>query len=356
MKKIIMTGGGTAGHVMPCLALVPELAARGYEIYYIGTYNGIEKGLVEEKGLKYFGISSGKLRRYFSFKNFTDPFRVIHGFFEAKKIIKKLKPDIVFSKGGFVTVPVVFAAHRLHVPIISHESDITPGLANRLCIKKADYICTGFKETLKFLPKTRGIYTGSPIRAELLKGDKERGYRFTCLTGDKPIILIIGGSTGASKINESVYNILPTLLKDYGVIHITGKGKKNPGYDNLPGYISFEYVGAELPDVFAVSDLVISRAGANSICELLALNKPNILIPLSLTQSRGDQILNADSFEKQGFSYVLREEEITNESLIAAISYVLSNKEKYINKMKQSISNNAIKNIADIIDTSVRQE
>lgn len=349
MKKIIMTGGGTAGHVMPCLALVPELTARGYEIYYIGTYNGIEKGLVEEKGLPYFGISSGKLRRYFSLKNFTDPFRVIKGYFEAKKIIKKIKPDVIFSKGGFATVPVTFAAHEYHIPVISHESDITPGLANRLCIKKADYICTGFKETLKFLPKNKGIYTGSPIRAELLNGDTEKGYRFTGFNGNKPIILIIGGSTGSAKINESIYNVLPTLLKDYDVIHITGKGKNNPEYENLPGYKSFEYVGMELPDVFAVSDLVISRAGANSICELLALNKPNILIPLSAAQSRGDQILNADSFEKQGFSYVLREEEITNESLLEAISYVLSNKEKYINAMKQSISNNAIKNIVDII-------
>ncbi len=349
MKKIILTGGGTAGHVTPNLALIPELKKMGFEIKYIGSYEGIEKGLIEAEGIEYFGISSGKLRRYFDWKNFSDPFKVLKGYFEAKKIIKREKPDIIFSKGGFVAVPVVYAAARRHIPAIIHESDITPGLANKLCMKKAAYICANFPETIKYLPEGKAVLSGSPIRKQLFEGDPKKGIEFTGLKNGKPIILIIGGSTGAARVNDAVRDILPTLLRDWQVVHLCGAGKTDDEFKNVEGYRQYEYISKELPDIFAAADLVISRAGANSICELLALKKPNILIPLSAEASRGDQILNADSFEKQGFSYVLREDELTNETLLTAIHSVSENREKYISAMSESKQNNAVLTITELI-------
>lgn len=349
MKKIILTGGGTAGHVTPNLALLPELKKMGFEVKYIGSYDGIEKELIEAEGIEYFGISSGKLRRYFDWKNFSDPFKVLKGYFEAKKILKKEKPDIVFSKGGFVAVPVVYAAARKHIPAIIHESDITPGLANKLCMKKAAYICANFPETVKYLPEGKAVLSGSPIRQQLFDGQKDKGLEFTGLKNGKPVILIIGGSTGSARVNSAVRDILPTLLRDWQVVHLCGAGKTDPEFDNVEGYRQYEYVSKELPDVFAAADLVISRAGANSICELLALKKPNILIPLSADASRGDQLLNADSFEKQGFSYVLREENLTNETLLTAIRKVSEDRGKYISAMEKSKQKDAVMTIAELI-------
>ncbi len=354
MKKIILTGGGTAGHVTPNLALLPELKKQGFEVKYIGSYNGIEKGLIEAEGIEYYGISSGKLRRYFDWKNFSDPFKVLKGYFEARKILKKEKPDIVFSKGGFVAVPVVFAAARKRIPVIIHESDITPGLANKLCMPKATYICANFPETIKYLPEGKAVLSGSPIRARLFSGDRKKGLEFAGFKEDKPVILVIGGSTGAVRVNEAVRDILPTLLRDWQVVHLCGAGKTSDEFKDTEGYRQFEYVSAELPDLFAAADLVISRAGANSICELLALKKPNILIPLSAEASRGDQILNADSFEKQGFSYVLREESLTNETLITAIRTVSENREKYISAMENSKQNNAVATVMELIEKLTR--
>ncbi len=355
MKKIILTGGGTAGHVTPNLALLPELKKLGYEVGYIGSYEGIEKKLIEAEGIRYYGISSGKLRRYFDWKNFSDPFKVIKGYFEAKKILKKEKPDIVFSKGGFVAVPVVFAAADRHIPVIIHESDITPGLANKLCMPKADRICANFPETIKYLPEDKAVLSGSPIRARLFEGKREKGLEFAGFNNDKPVLLIIGGSTGAARVNEAVRDILPTLLRDWQVVHLCGAGKTSDEFNNTPGYRQYEYVSRELPDLFAAADLVISRAGANSICELLALKKPNILIPLSAEASRGDQILNADSFEKQGFSYVLREESLTNETLLNAIHTVSENRDSYIAAMENSRQGNAIATITELMEQLVNK-
>lgn len=350
MKKIVLTGGGTAGHVTPNIALISTLREQGFEIYYIGSYDGIEKGLIENEGITYFGISSGKLRRYFSWKNFTDPFRVLKGFFEARKIIKKIKPDVVFSKGGFVAVPVVYAAAGYKIPVIIHESDITPGLANRLCIKKARYVCANFPETVKYLPESKAVLSGSPIREALFNGSREKGYEFTGFNENKPVLLIVGGSTGATRINEAIRDILPTLLRDWQVVHLCGAGKLGNEFANTEGYRQYEYIGKELPDLFAISDVVISRAGANAICELLCLKKPHILIPLSAAASRGDQILNADSFEKQGFSYVIREEQLTNETLLTAIAEVYENRDKYSTAMKKGKPGNAVKIITDLIN------
>ena len=349
MKKIILTGGGTAGHVTPNIALLPALKEAGYEVEYIGSYNGMEKELIEKEGIPYHGISSGKLRRYFDWKNFSDPFRVIHGYGQARSLIKKIKPAIIFSKGGFVSVPVVLAAKSLHVPAIIHESDMTPGLANRIAMRGAVKICSNFPETLKYLPEGKGVLTGSPIRQQLLHGDRQKALEFTGLPGEKPILLIIGGSLGSVFINNAVRGAIDELLERFEIIHLCGKGNLDHSLDGKKGYVQYEYISKELPDLFAAADLVISRAGANAICELLALHKPNILIPLSRNASRGDQILNANSFKKQGFSYVIEEEQVNEKTLSEAIHYVADHKDEYKKAMAESGQMDSIKKIVDLI-------
>lgn len=349
MKKIILTGGGTAGHVTPNIALLPSLKDAGYDVTYIGSYNGIEKTLIEDLGITYHGISSGKLRRYKSLKNLSDPFRVLRGYFQARKLIKKIKPDIVFSKGGFVSVPVVLAAGHKKVPVIIHESDMTPGLANKIAMRSATKICCNFPETLKYLPKDKAVLTGSPIRHELLVGSKVAGLDLCHFNTDKPVILVVGGSTGAVRVNEAVRKILPELLKDFQVCHLCGKGKTDASLDNTPGYVQFEYISKEMRDLFAMSDIVISRAGANAICELLALKKPNLLIPLSANASRGDQILNAQSFKEHGYSAVLLEEDMTAQTLLVAVNDLYKNRSSYIENMSKSEQNGAITTIMELI-------
>lgn len=356
MKKIVLTGGGTAGHVTPNIALIPALKKEGYEIYYIGSHNGIEKKLIEEYGIPYYGISSGKLRRYFDVKNFTDPFRVVKGLFDAKKIMKQLKPDVVFSKGGFVSVPVVMAAKKCHVPAIIHESDMTPGLANKLSIPSAYKVCCNFPETVSYLPEGKAVLTGSPIRRELFDGNRLNGLDFCHFSINKPVILIIGGSLGSVAINTAVRSILPQLLKKYQVIHLCGKGNIDPTLEKTEGYVQFEYIKKELSDLMDAADVVISRAGANAICELLALKKPAILIPLPAASSRGDQILNAQSFEKQGFSYLLKEEDMTETSLLEAIEYVFGNRTGYVEAMSKSPMNDAIGIIVGLINEAAKEK
>ncbi|MDO5573903.1 MAG: undecaprenyldiphospho-muramoylpentapeptide beta-N-acetylglucosaminyltransferase [bacterium] len=349
MKRIILTGGGTAGHVTPNIALIPGLIDAGFQIDYIGSYEGIEKSLMSDFDVTYHGISSGKLRRYFDFKNFTDPFRVLKGFREANQLIKTLQPDVVFSKGGFVSVPVVLAAKRNKVPAIIHESDMTPGLANKLCFSSATKICCNFPETVNTLPKDKAVLTGSPIRSELLAGSKLAALEFCGFSASKPTIMIMGGSLGATAINTAVRNILPQLLPQFQIIHLCGKGKLDETLLHTDGYIQFEYIKQELKDLFALTDIVVSRAGANAICELLALRKPSLLIPLSAKQSRGDQILNARSFEKQGFSAVLEEEDVTDESLLNKILELYENRFQYITQMNQSNQTDSASVIVDMI-------
>ena len=350
MKHIVLTGGGTAGHVTPNIALLPGLKELGYQISYIGSYEGIEKKLIEELGIPYYGISSGKLRRYFDPKNFSDPFRVLKGFVQAKKLLKELKPDVVFSKGGFVTVPVVIAAKQCKVPAIIHESDMTPGLANKLCIPSAAKICCNFPETVSNLPKDKAVLTGTPIRQELMSGNKDAGRSFCGFSSDKPVLMVIGGSLGAASVNENIRKILPKLLEDFQVVHLCGKGKTDESLKNTPGYVQYEYIKDELPDLFALADIVISRAGANAICELRELKKPNLLIPLSAKASRGDQILNARSFERQGFSMVMEEEEITEESLLSTIHKLYENRQTYIDAMSQGSHTDSISQIIRLIE------
>ncbi len=350
MKKIVLTGGGTAGHVTPNLALVPRLKSLGYEIYYIGSLNGIEKDLAEKAGIPYFGISSGKLRRYFDWKNFTDPFRVQKGFHQAIKLLKQLKPDVIFSKGGFVSVPVVGAAKRCHVPAILHESDMTPGLANRLSIPHCFRICCNFPETMKHLPEGKAVLTGCPIRTELLSGDKAKGLSYAGFDEKKPVLLMMGGSTGSVHINEVLRQALPALLQDFQVIHLCGSGNLDATKEGLAGYKQLEYAREELPDLFAATDIVLSRAGANAICELLALRKPNLLIPLPLSASRGDQILNAGSFENQGYSMVLQEEKMTDQTLVSSIRELYQNRDKYRQAMEESTIADAVGKVISVIE------
>ena len=350
MKRIILTGGGTAGHVTPNIALLPRLKELGYDIQYIGSYTGIEKELIEPFGIPYHGISSGKLRRYFSVQNFTDPFRVLKGFREAHKLIRQLKPDVIFSKGGFVSVPVVLAGKRCKVPVIIHESDMTPGLANKIAIPSAAKVCCNFPETLKSLPEGKAVLTGSPIRQELLSGNKIAAMDMCHFTSDKPVILVIGGSLVAVAVNNAVREALPELLKDFQIIHLCGKGKMDESLKDVEGYCQFEYIKNELRNLFALADIVISRAGANAICELLALHKPNLLIPLSANASRGDQILNARSFERQGFSLVLEEEQLTKETLLNAVKTLYENRTTFINSMKNSGQQDSIGTIIKLIE------
>ena len=352
MKRIILTGGGTAGHVTPNIALIPKLKDLGYDIQYIGSYNGIEKELIEPFGIPYHGISSGKLRRYFSVQNFTDPFRVVKGFSEARKLIKDLKPDVIFSKGGFVSVPVVLAGKRCKVPVIIHESDMTPGLANRIAIPSAVKVCCNFPETLDSLPKGKAVLTGSPIRQELLSGNKIAAMDMCGFTADKPVILVIGGSLGSVIVNNAVRKSLPRLLEKFQIIHLCGKGKTDDSLNDTKGYCQFEYIRDELRDIFALADIVISRAGANAICELLALRKPNLLIPLSAKASRGDQILNARSFERQGFSMVIEEEDLTEETLVSSVLDLYENRGSYIDAMRNSDQQDSIDTIISLIEES----
>ncbi|WP_405726340.1 undecaprenyldiphospho-muramoylpentapeptide beta-N-acetylglucosaminyltransferase [Anaerotignum sp.] len=341
-KKIVLTGGGTAGHVTPNLALLPYLKAEGYEIVYIGSEKGIERTLIEAEGIPYYSISTGKLRRYLSKENIKDMFRVVKGIAEAKKLIRKLKPDLVFSKGGFVAVPVVLGAKSNNVPVIIHESDITPGLANKIAMPSARVVCSTFPETLQYVPKGKGVHTGTPIRKELFEGDREKGLAACKFTGEKPVLLMMGGSLGAVKLNNCLREILPELVKTFDVIHLCGKGNLDAHLREQEGYMQFEYVSDGLNDLFAAADFIVSRAGSNSISEFLALKKPHLLIPLSARASRGDQILNAASFEKQGFARVLDEDEMTAESMQKEIFALYENKEKYVSAMEHAATGDGV--------------
>lgn len=349
MQRIVLTGGGTAGHVTPNMALIPQLRSEGWDVQYIGTAEGIERELITGMAVPYHVIAAGKLRRYLNVKNLTDPFRVVKGFWQAVQIIRRLRPTVVFSKGGFVSVPVVMAAWFNRVPVVAHESDLTPGLANRLSAPFAARICVTFPETLSHVPAGKGVLTGSPVRRELLAGDRRKGLRFAGLEPGKPVIMVMGGSLGATHINHAIREALPDLLPEFQVAHICGKGKTDPSLSGRKGYRQFEYVSDELADLMAASDLMVSRAGANFIFELLALRKPNLLIPLPKGASRGDQILNAKSFAKQGYSMVLPEEEMTVTSLLGHIRELYRSRAEYVAAMERSTLRDGVTEVMKVI-------
>jgi len=348
LKKIVMSGGGTAGHVIPNIALLDSLS-KDYEIYYIASEDGIERELIEKVGIPYYAISCGKLRRYMNIKNFTDGFRVIKGFTQAIKLLKKIKPDVVFSKGGFVTVPVVLAAGILKIPVVLHESDITPGLANKMSLPFARTVCISFPESKAHIKHSRIHLTGTPIRESIFEGDADKGRDICGFDDSRPILLVMGGSQGSAKLNSVLRESLETLKKSYNIVHLCGKNNIDTELQETVGYAQFEYLNEEMPHILAAADIVVSRAGANSIFEFLALKKPNLLIPLPKAQSRGDQIENAESFKNQGFSKVLHEENIDSLTFVMEIIDLYTYKDKYIAAMENSLMTNGVSEVIRVI-------
>jgi len=348
-KRILFTGGGTAGHVIVNLALIPMFQKEGWEIDYIGSYDGIERKLIEPlEGVTYYSISTGKLRRYFSIQNFKDPFKVLKGTGQALNILRKRKPQVVFSKGGFVSVPVVTAAKLNRIPAIIHESDYTPGLANKIAIPFAKKVLTTFPETMDHLPKEKAEWVGAVVRDELFEGSAQKGYAMCNFTKEKPVMLVMGGSSGSKKINESIRNNLDALLEKFQIVHLCGHGNKDESI-NRQGYAQFEYVNDELTDLFAITDFVVSRAGSNAIFEFLALKKPMLLIPLSRYASRGDQIVNAQSFVKQGFARMAEEEELEGDVFLKEVEKLQEGKDVILEHMEKYENERAKEKVMEII-------
>ena len=355
MKKIVFTGGGTAGHVTPNLALISRLRGRGWEIDYIGSNDGIEKRLVEQAGIRFHPIAAGKLRRYFDWRNFKDPFNVLRGIVQAHRLLRRLKPDVVFSKGGFVSVPVVIAGWLNKIPVIIHESDMTPGLANKLSIPFATKVCVTFPETMRYLNKDKAVFTGLPIRSEMFAGRAENGFALCGFQRGKPVLLAMGGSLGAKTINDAIRGNLRRLLERFQIVHLCGKGNVDPAYASTKGYKQFEYVTDELPDLLAMADVVVSRAGSTAIFECLALRKPMLLIPLSRQASRGDQILNAESFRERGFCLVLEEERLDEQSFVAQVDRLYKERETFAARMREEAGADGADAIVALIEKMSRR-
>lgn len=335
MTKIAFTGGGTVGHVSVNLSLIPTALSQDYEALYIGSKNGIEREMIESQlpEIKYYPISSGKLRRYISLENAKDVFKVLKGILDARKVLKKEKPDLLFSKGGFVSVPVVIAAKSLNIPTIIHESDLTPGLANKIALKFAKKIYTTFEETLNYLPKEKADFIGATIREDLKNGNAHNGYQLTGFNENKKVLLVMGGSLGSKKLNSIIRENLDALLQQYQVIHLTGKGLKDAQVKKS-GYIQYEFVKEDLTDLLAITDTVISRAGSNAIYEFLTLRIPMLLVPLGLDQSRGDQIDNANHFADKGYAKAIDEEQLTAQILLQELNEMEQERTRIINNMK----------------------
>jgi UDP-N-acetylglucosamine--N-acetylmuramyl-(pentapeptide) pyrophosphoryl-undecaprenol N-acetylglucosamine transferase len=325
VQRLVVTGGGTAGHVVPALPIMQAFIDAGTQVDFIGSGSEFERTLVADLDATYHGIAAGKLRRYFSLENLLDAFKVLFGMLQAMLLIGRLRPTVVFSKGGFVSFPVAFAAWCWRVPVVAHESDLTPGLANRLAMPFVRSLCTNFPATKPHRFNGELVYTGTPVRSELLSGDAETGRRLVGAESGQPVIVVTGGSLGADRINAVVREAAAALCERAVLVHVCGPGKVVPV--DQPGYHPFEYVRAEWGNLLAAATLVISRAGANTLYELLCLRKPNLLIPLSRKASRGDQIENAAWAEAEGYSHVLAEETLTPESLIAAVDEILAETE-----------------------------
>lgn len=351
MKKIVLTGGGSSGHITPNLALIPQLQAQGWSVDYIGSQKGVERAMIEAAAIPYHAIQTGKLRRYLSWQNILDPLRVVVGIGQAYRLMLKIKPQVVFSKGGFVALPVVIGAWLAGIPVVAHESDFSIGLANRLSFRFVHTICVTFAAACAHLKnQTKVVITGTPIRETLFEGDRQKGLAYCGFTADKPCLMIIGGGQGAQAINRCIRQALPRLLPTMQIIHLCGPGKTDASLKQ-PGYFQLEYAKDELADLFAASDLVISRAGANSLYELLALAKPHILIPLPQLQSRGDQIENARYFERLGASYVIPEENLSPESLMETLQHLEKNKTQVLAAIAALDIKPAVAPIVEILES-----
>jgi len=348
MKKIVLCGGGTAGHIYPALALVDDL--KKFEIHYIGS-NGIEKEILKNyQNIVFHEIPSVKLQRKITVKNLLIPFKLFSAIKKAKQILSEIKPDIIFSKGGYVSLPVAFAGKKLGIKVISHESDLSMGLANKLILKKCDIMCTTFPQTMNGHKKI--VYTGQPLRKSVLSGNGN--FVKNMFPSSKPILLVIGGSQGAKFINEIVWANIDSLTKDFNVLHICGKGNKNRKIKN-ENYKQFEYV-SNIGDFYAGTSIAISRAGCGVISELKANKIPSLLIPLSKKCSRGDQVENAKLFSQYGYCEMLEEEEYTKNRFISLIRSIQTNKEKYVKNINKDKSPLANKKIIELIISNCDKE
>ena len=341
-KKICMVGGGSAGHVFPALAISSRLIEKGWEIEFIGSRSGLERRLLASSPLIVREIFSGKLRRYWSFRNFSDVFLVIFGFLQSLFLLWRFRPDVLFSKGGFVSVPVVYAAALLRIPTIAHESDYSPGLANRLAAPFLRAFCVTFSDTRLAWFRSRLVHTGNPVRAEFLSADPKRGKTFIGKDVGNTL-LVLGGSQGAETINKIVRESLVELSRHFFVVHICGPGKKVES--NHENYVQFEFVEKEIADLLAAADLVVSRAGSNSLFEIIAMKKPNILIPLGLSSSRGDQILNARYAKERGWSSVITEETLTTQTFVQELLLLHENSNVYLENLSEFEPTEAVERI-----------
>ncbi len=345
MKKIVLTGGGTAGHIYPALA-VRERLGKDYEVHFIGG-SGMEKNiLANEKNIIFHEISAVKLERKLTPKNFLIPFKLFKSIDEAKKVLAEIKPDVIFSKGGFVSVPTVIAGRKLKIPIISHESDLSMGLANKIILRECDYMCTSFKSTCKNNKKC--VYTGQPIRKKVFNGDRTSiENSIPSFDKNKPNLLVIGGSLGAKFINDKVWKNLDALTNKFNVVHITGKQAKEKHSASCYRQVNYaENIG----DYLAYADIVLSRAGSGAINEFLALKIPMLLLPLSKKCSRGDQIENAKLFTKLGFADMLEEEKFEDKIFIAKLQRVYLNSENFKQNMKKMQNFDACDKIIELIN------
>jgi UDP-N-acetylglucosamine--N-acetylmuramyl-(pentapeptide) pyrophosphoryl-undecaprenol N-acetylglucosamine transferase len=331
--RLALAGGGTGGHIMPNIAIINDLrmklsadAEDSPEILYFGTKKGMEEKLVAPLGVKFRAISCGKLRRYFSLQNFADFFKIPVGIFQAYFTLLFFKPQVIFCKGGYVSFPVAVAGWLNRIPVVLHESDVVPGLANKLSARFSRVICVSWEETKKYFPLKKVVFTGNPVRPEITEGNPEDAREFTGLKEKLPTVLIMGGSQGAESVNEAVFSILKELVRSYQIIHICGEKQVNEGQILLRGnphserYKSFAFIGDNLKHVYSLSDLIVSRAGANSLFEIELLNKPSVIIPLGTKSSRGDQIVNAETYAKNHDAIVIDDDPVDEAALLSAIN------------------------------------
>jgi UDP-N-acetylglucosamine--N-acetylmuramyl-(pentapeptide) pyrophosphoryl-undecaprenol N-acetylglucosamine transferase len=359
MPRVLFTGGGTAGHVTPNIALLEAAADKNWEVAYVGSAAGIEREMIGALGISYYPVASGKLRRYFSWKNFVDPLFILWGLLQSVALCLRLRPDAVFSKGGFVSVPLVVAAWLLRVPVISHESDVTPGLANRLTYPFCRKICVTFEATALYLPKGKVSVTGTPVRRSLVAGDAAAGLEFLGFSGKKPVLLVFGGSLGAATINNQTRRALPVLVRDFDIVHVVGNGNHDAGIEE-PCYVQKEFIGDQFGDVLAAATVVVSRAGANSVYELLMTRKPHLLIPLGKAASRGDQLDNACVFSDLGFSRVLSEEALTGDQksddfFVESVKDVFVHSEEIRARLQSFEIRDSVNLIIELIQESILQ-
>lgn len=333
----MFTGGGSGGHVTLNLNLIPLFQKNGWQIVYVGSETGIEKELIAKiEGVKYYAIKTGKLRRYFSWQNLKDMFKIPVGVCQAAAIIHKEKPDIIFSKGGFVSFPVVVGGFLNHRKIFMHESDLTPGLANKMSLPFVSKFFTTFIDTVKYVRTPQKVCYIGPVLSDRLKnGDKNKALLMCNFNTEKPIVMFVGGSLGAQSLNKAVLQNIDALLQKFQIIHICGKGQKTDL--ERQGYAQFEFVDKEFKDLLAATDIVVTRSGSNAIFEFWSLNIPMLLVPLPSNASRGEQTSNAQNFQSKGFAEILLDKDLAqNGLLLAQIDKMYQNLGTYRNNIKNS--------------------